>query len=162
MAVQDGGIEGHMLIFSCKNSKITTCCWTTINRRMLDPIKKQKTKPYPEGQSRSSSNTVGGSKWHLESNSILTRDTCRAQIKNLVHNGRPHRHWARPAFECIIVSCRGTGQQWLATGAGALDAAVFGVALSPLGGGQLNPTIEPLSRWPTNCRTIIPKKFSQC
>ena len=33
--------------------------------------------------------------------------------KNLVHTRRPHRDWARPAFECLRVSCRGTGQQWL-------------------------------------------------
>ena len=26
----------------------------------------------------------------------------------------------------------------------------------------ISPTIEPLSRWPTNWRTIIPKKFSLC
>ena len=28
------------LIFSCEDSKITTCCWTTIDRRMLNPTKK--------------------------------------------------------------------------------------------------------------------------
>ena len=38
--VEDGGIEGHSLI-SCKNSKITTHRWTTVNRRMLDPTKKR-------------------------------------------------------------------------------------------------------------------------
>ena len=30
-----------VLIFSCENSKITTHCWTTINRRMLGPTKKR-------------------------------------------------------------------------------------------------------------------------
>ena len=29
---------------------------------------------------------------------------------------------------CLSVSCRGTGQQWTAAGAGALDAADLGVA----------------------------------
>ena len=38
---QGGGVEGHVLIFSCENSKITTHCWTTIDRRMLDPTKKR-------------------------------------------------------------------------------------------------------------------------
>ena len=34
--------EERALIFSCKNSKIATCCWTTIDRRMLDLTKKKK------------------------------------------------------------------------------------------------------------------------
>ena len=38
--MQGGGVEGRALIFSCKNSKITTCCCTTMDRRMLDPTKK--------------------------------------------------------------------------------------------------------------------------
>ena len=49
------------------------------------------------------------------------------------------------------------------TGTGAPAAADLGhpvCGISPLGGGC--PTIEPLSRWPTNCRTIIAKKFSHC
>ena len=37
---QHGRVEGHALIFSCENSTITTRCWTTIDRRMLDPTKK--------------------------------------------------------------------------------------------------------------------------
>ena len=42
--LQDGGVEGHALIFSCENSKITTRCGTTIDRRMLDPTKKKEKK----------------------------------------------------------------------------------------------------------------------
>ena len=38
-----------------------------------------------------------------------------------------------PEF-CLSVSCRGMGQQWTATGAGALSAVDMGMA-SPLGGG---------------------------
>ena len=38
---QDGGVEGRVLTFSCKNSKITTHCWTTIDRRLLDPTKER-------------------------------------------------------------------------------------------------------------------------
>ena len=38
--LQDVRVEEHPLI-SCKNSKIATCCWTSINRRMLDPTNKR-------------------------------------------------------------------------------------------------------------------------
>ena len=34
-----------------------------------------------EGQRRSPNKTVGGTKSHLESNSMPTRDSCRAQTK---------------------------------------------------------------------------------
>ena len=45
---------------------------------------------------------------------------------------------------CLSVSCGGTGEQWTATGAGALGAADLGMAgcstlgdgISPLGGGR--------------------------
>ena len=37
---QDGRVEGCALIFSCEVSKKTTCYWTIIDRRMLDPTKK--------------------------------------------------------------------------------------------------------------------------
>ena len=50
----------------------------------------------------------------------------RAQT-NLVHprTQRPHRDWDRTS---LSVSCGGTGQQWTATGAGALGAADLGMA----------------------------------
>ena len=65
----------------------------------------------------------------------------------------------------LSVSCRGMGQQWPSMGTGALAAADKGGAacgISPLGGGHHKRHIEPLSRQPTNWRTIIPKKFSHC
>ena len=40
------------------------------------------------------------------------------------------------------VSCGGTGQQWTATGAGALGAADLGMALALLEEVSINPTIE--------------------
>ena len=46
----------------------------------------------------------------------------------LYANWRSHRDWARPAFEYLSVSGRGTAQQWPATGAGALSEADLGVA----------------------------------
>ena len=47
---------------------------------------------------------------------------------------------------CMSVSCKGTGQQWTATGAGALGAADLGVAYVLLEEAAINPTREPLSR----------------
>ena len=41
---QDGWVERCALIF-CENTKIATSCWTTINRRMLDPTKKDTPRP---------------------------------------------------------------------------------------------------------------------
>ena len=35
---QGGRVQEHVLVF-CKNSKITTSCWPTVNRRMFDPTK---------------------------------------------------------------------------------------------------------------------------
>ena len=52
---QDGRVEGYAVIFSCKNSKITTHCWRTIDRRMLNHTKKRyptsraKEKPQQDG-----------------------------------------------------------------------------------------------------------------
>ena len=38
--VPDGGVEGCVLIFSCKIPKITTSCWTTIDRKTPEPTEK--------------------------------------------------------------------------------------------------------------------------
>ena len=67
-------------MFSCENSKITTHCWTTVER-MLDPTKKI---PLIQGQRRSPSKTVGGAKSHLESNPITTRHS-EGSNKSCVH-----------------------------------------------------------------------------
>ena len=54
--VQDGGVERCALILSCENSKITTCCWKTIDKRMLEHTKKDtpcsraKEKPQQDGR----------------------------------------------------------------------------------------------------------------
>ena len=45
----------------------------------------------------------------------------------------------RPAFECLSVSCRGTGQQWPAPMAGALSAVDLGMTQALLE----EVTIEP-------------------
>ena len=46
---KDGGVEGLVLIFSCKNTKIATSWWKTIDRWMLEPTgkKKKKDTPFP-------------------------------------------------------------------------------------------------------------------
>ena len=44
---------------------------------------------------------------------------------------------------CLSVSCGGTGQQWTATGAGALGAADSAMAEALLEEVVINPTIEP-------------------
>ena len=84
---------------------------------------------------------VGRAKSCLKSNPIPTRDTQRAQT-NLActRTQRPHRDGARL---CLSVSCRGAGQQWPATGAGALGAADLGMAWALLREVAINPTVQP-------------------
>ena len=43
---------------------------------------------------------------------------------------------------CLSVSCRGTGQQWPASGAGALGAADLGMAKALLEEVAINPTMK--------------------
>ena len=50
VAEKDGGVEGCTLIFSWENSKSTTRCWTTMDRRMLDPTKKDIPHPRAKGK----------------------------------------------------------------------------------------------------------------
>ena len=53
---QDGGVEGHALTPSCENSRITTSCWTLIDRKTLERTKKDtphpKTKEKPQWDGR--------------------------------------------------------------------------------------------------------------
>ena len=101
-SLQDGRVEGRVLTFSCENSKITTHCWTTVDRRMLDPIKKKI--PHVQGQRRSQSKMVGGAKSHLESNSIPARDARRAQTKPYAHQEIAQRlsQTFLSVFECLL------------------------------------------------------------
>ena len=59
--MQDGGVEGHVLIFSLRNTKIATSCWTTINRRIVEPTKKIL---YVQWQRKSCIKTLGGVQSH--------------------------------------------------------------------------------------------------
>ena len=53
--VQDGGVEGHVLISSCESTKITTSRLTTINRMTVEPSRKI---PHIQRQRRSCSEKV--------------------------------------------------------------------------------------------------------
>ena len=54
---QDGGVEGCALTPSCKNIRITTSCWTIIDRKTLELTKNI---PHIQRQRRSHNETVGG------------------------------------------------------------------------------------------------------
>ena len=142
-------------------TKIVASCWTTINRRMLDPTKKEI--PCIQGQRRSPNKMVGGTQSHFKSNLRPARDNRRAQTKPCVHQdwgkgaATPTRDWARlslsvwvsPAEAWVPVTCHG-------------DLGGTACGLGPLGGGAVIPTTEPQSRQPPNWRTIISKKFLHC
>ena len=62
MVDQDGGVEGRALTPSCKNIRITTSCWTIIDRKTLELTKKDtphaKTKEKPQWDGRRGAITV--------------------------------------------------------------------------------------------------------
>ena len=75
---------------------------------------------------------VGGTKSHLELNPITTKDTLRDQTNLCIPGPRDHTE-TEPEL-CLSVSGRGTGQQWPATGVGALSGcSTPGYGISPLG-----------------------------
>ena len=45
---QDDGVEGHALTPSCENTRITTGCWTIIDRKTLDFTKEDTPRPRTE------------------------------------------------------------------------------------------------------------------
>ena len=137
---QDGGVEGRALIFSYENSKITTCCLTTNDRRMLAPPKKNtphpraKEKPQQEGRRDEIALRI---KPH-------THQRCsEGSSKTLCIPGDPTdpRGQTEPDL-CLSVSFRGTGQQWAAAWEGALGAPDVGVAEALLKEVAINPNIE--------------------
>ena len=118
MDLQNGRVKGRVLIFSCDRSKIATNRWTAIDRRMLDLTKKKKKNiPHVQGQRRNSNKLVGGSKLHLETNPIPARELGGLkQILVCTRTQGPQRDWARPASECLSVSCGGTDSSGLLRG----------------------------------------------
>ena len=122
--------------------------------------------PHVKGQRRRSSKMVGGVKPHLESNPITARDARRAQTKLCVHQDpkAPQRlsQTCLSVFECLQ-SRHGSAVAWHRDrDSGCSRPGTCGMWPKLLEGVTISPTIEPLSRRPTNCSTIIPKKFSQC
>ena len=140
---QDGGVEGHVLTFCCKNTKIASNYWTTIDKRMLEPTKK--IYPITKGKGEAPNKMKRRTQSHLKSNLIPTRDAWRAQTKPYAQQDRgkgavtPTRDWTRPAFECLRVFSRGMSQQWPATGTEVLAKAVLEgtvCGISPFGEGR--------------------------
>ena len=70
---------------------------------------------------------VGGAKSHLESNTIPARDARRGLKQTLCAPGLKNPTETETEL-CVSVSCRCTGQQWIAAGAGALGAVDLGMA----------------------------------
>ena len=127
---QNSSLEGHVLNFPFKNSKIATTCLTTIDRRMLDLTKKKI--PRIQGQRRSPNNTVGREQLHLKSNLRPARDAQRLRNQTCAHQDRREgavttTDWTGPAFACSSVSCGGSGSS-------DLGGAACGIR--PLGGGH--------------------------
>ena len=82
--------------------------------------------PHVQGQRRSPSKTVGGAKSCLESTPDPTE-----MLRGLKHTlcAPGLRDPTETETElCLSVCCGGMGQQWTATGAGALDAVDLGMA----------------------------------
>ena len=80
--------------------------------------------PHVQGERRNTSKMVGGAKSHLESNPIVAR-MLRGLKQTLCIPG-PRDPTETESELCLSISCGGTGQQWVATGAGALGAADLG------------------------------------
>ena len=83
MTSKDGGIEGCLLIFS-ENTKVAMKCWTTIDRRMLDPTKK---KSHVQGwrRRRNPNKIAGRVKLCLESDSIPSETLRGCKQKPCAH-----------------------------------------------------------------------------
>ena len=145
MSSQDGRVKGCVLI-SCNYSKITPHCWTTIKGECWIPPKKDI--PHPRAKEKPQQDSRRGKiTFRIKPH---TRQRCsEGSNKTLCTPGS--RDPTETEADLCWVSCGGTGQQWPAAGAGALGAATWvtqPVAQALLEEVAVNPTIEPLSRWP--------------
>ena len=61
-------VEGHALIFSWESTEIKSSCWTTFDRKILEPTKKKI--PYIQIQRRSCNKMVGRAQLWIKSNPI--------------------------------------------------------------------------------------------
>ena len=82
--------------------------------------------PHSQGQRRSPSKMVGEANSCLDSNPIPAREV-RGLKQTLCAPGPGDPTEAETEL-CLSVSCGGMGQQWTATGTGALGAADLGMA----------------------------------
>ena len=92
------GVEGHLLLRKLQNSN------SLLNSRRQENVgSHQKNIRHIQGQRRSLSKMVGGVKSHLEQ--TFQRHS-EGSNQNLCVPGNS-TDWARPAFECLSVSCVG-------------------------------------------------------
>ena len=123
--LQDGRLERCALIFSSENSKIATAaeqpstaeCW--IPPKKDTPHQRAKVKPQQDGRR-------GKIAYRIKPQ--IPERLRRFKKKPCVPQETPQRWSTGRAFDCLSVSCKGTGQQWPATGSGALGAIDLGVA----------------------------------
>ena len=120
--------------------------------------------PHIQEQRRSPSEMVGGVISHSESNPIPSKVAQGAQTKPCVHQDPetpqetkpdlPLRVWVPPAEAWISRGLAWRQSLWLLqTWEARFVAKVFLKEIT------ISPTIELLSRWPTNWRTVIPSGF---
>ena len=122
---QGAGVEGHVFIFSCENSKITTHCWTTIDGRMLDPTKKGT--PHPRAQEKP---LQDGRRCEIPfRNKPHICQRCSEDSNEILCTPGPRDPTeAEPDMPLSVCLLQRLGQQWPATGTGALAAADLGGA----------------------------------
>ena len=89
------GFHFYLLVANILLKKLTTCCWTSVERRMLNPIKKRY--PLYKGKGEAS-----GMKSHLASSPIPARQTLRG-LKQTLCKPRP-KIPQRPRQNCVWVS----------------------------------------------------------
>ena len=147
-------VEAHGLIFSCEDSGITTPCWTTTDRIMLNPTKKR----------YSTSKSKGGApaddkkgKIMFRSNPIPARDAQRAQTKFFVHQDpeTPQRLSQKClwVFECLLWRYRSAVACHRGRGSGCSLPGSHSVR---------PPLTPPYTVEQTTHRTIMPNKSSHC
>ena len=134
-----------VLIFSCKNTKITTSCWTTIDRKLLGPTKKKKKNtPHPRTKEKQPQHSWRGTVMFK-----IKLHTCQRLLEGInktlwalgprERSSDPPQERIRSVCECLKSSYGGMGQQWPAAGTGALVTAVLGAivwGISSLEGGH--------------------------
>ena len=112
----------HLLLWKLQNyNSINYNVHLLLNNHQQENVgSHQKKIPYIQGQRRRPSKMAGEVKLSLESNPIPARDS-EGSKKPCAHQDPETPQTL--CQTCVWVSCRGTGQQWPAAGAGAPGAA---------------------------------------